>query len=105
MQEVVYATLPMSKRRQLHRALAERLEALGKVDADRMPAQLLHHWRAAQVRHKVRHYLEEVASASLRCHANSEAVKALEECVELTESDTVIPAGERKLKVASLRRR
>ena len=38
-----------------------------------MPALLLHHWRAAQARHKVRHYLEEAASASLRCHANSEA--------------------------------
>jgi tetratricopeptide (TPR) repeat protein len=75
--EVAYDLLLFSQRRQLHRAVAERLEAQPPERRVRLYARLAWHWSRAEVPDKTLHYLEKSAEHALLNGAYAEARAAL----------------------------
>jgi DNA-binding CsgD family transcriptional regulator len=76
--EVVYAGIPWTRRRALHRAAAEALEASGLGIE-----QAAEHWRAAGEDERARRALISAAAESRRLHAHRDVVQRLRQAVDL----------------------
>jgi DNA-binding NtrC family response regulator/tetratricopeptide (TPR) repeat protein len=77
--DVAYETLPLARRRVLHRAIARALEA---VYADRLAEvydRLAYHYDRTDEAAKAVHYLALLADRAVGAHAHTEAVRILEE--------------------------
>ena len=77
-QEALYADVPWMRRRALHRALAEALEAAGAPSRD-----LARHWLGARAGDRAREALLEAAAESERVHAYRDAAEAGRQALEL----------------------
>jgi len=76
--DAVYAAIPWSRRRALHRRAAELLEGSGTSVAQ--PAQ---HWQSAGETERARKALLEAASRSQRLHAHQDTVELLRRVLDL----------------------
>jgi DNA-binding CsgD family transcriptional regulator len=81
--EVVYAGIPWTRRRALHRAAAEALEAAG-----RSPEQAAEHWRASGESDRARRALITAARESRRLNAHRDVVQRLRQALDLWPSRT-----------------
>ncbi len=93
-QEAVYADVPWMRRRALHRALAEALEAAGAPSRD-----LARHWLGARAGDRARVALLEAAAESEGVHAYRDAAEASRQALELWPE-----AGDEPRRVAALTR-
>lgn len=91
--EAVYAEVPWSRRRELHRAAAAVLEARGAP-----PKLLAEHWLACGERERARAALLAAAERSCAIHAYRDASQALRQALELW------PEGEERGRVEALDR-
>lgn len=78
MQEAVYGTLPWTRRRAMHRRLAERLEAAGAP-----PARRAEHWLGAREPTSARLALAEAAAESCAVHAYRDAAQFSRRALEI----------------------
>lgn len=76
--DAVYAAIPWSRRRALHRRAAELLERLGNG-----VAQTAQHWQAAGETERARRALLEAANRSQRLHAHQDTVELLRRMLDL----------------------
>jgi len=81
-QEALYAEVPWIRRRDLHRQLAERLEA-----GDGRSLEIATHWRGAGNDGRAREALLAAAQASEAVHAHRDAMRAAREALELWPED------------------
>jgi len=81
-QEALYAEVPWIRRRDLHRQLAERLEASGGGSLE-----IATHWRGAGNDARAREALLAAAQASEAVHAHRDAMRAAREALELWPED------------------
>jgi len=84
-QEVGYSLLPFAQRRDLHRAVAECIEARHAGDVALVADLLAHHWGHAGVPHKAVRHAEEAGKRALRRFANREAVHFFREALRFQE--------------------
>lgn len=100
-QEVAYNLLPFAQRRQLHRALAERLERT-RVDDPLFYPLLADHWSKAEERAKSLEYLEKAGEETLRSGAYREASSFFQQLSSLAEGVEIRQQArwERKLGIA-----
>jgi class 3 adenylate cyclase len=73
-QQVAYDLLPFAERRQLHRAIAERLERAPADERDSQLTLLAHHWTRAEDENKALNYLERAGRQALDRDNSAEAV-------------------------------
>lgn len=83
--EVAYNLMSFGQRRQLHRLLAERYEAVGPPPSAGA-VQLARHWRQADEPRRAMAYLARAGEAALRGGAYSEAAGFLAEALEIAAS-------------------
>lgn len=81
-QEALYAEVPWVRRRELHRQLAELLEA-----GDGPSLEIAIHWRGAGEEARAREALVRAARESEALHAHRDAVRAAREALELWPED------------------
>lgn len=81
-QEALYAEVPWIRRRDLHRQLAERLEASGGGSLE-----IATHWRGSGNDARAREALLAAAQASEAVHAHRDAMRAAREALELWPGD------------------
>ena len=81
--EVAYSLLLFRQRRELHRVVAEHLEAQEEGDRASHAACLAHHWGFAEVPARALPYAEEAGRDALRRFANREAVYFFREALRL----------------------
>lgn len=80
-QDVGYALLPFSQRRELHRAVAAQLASGPVDDPQRHAAQLAHHWGRGEVFDKALAAAEEAGTRAMQRFANREAVHFFREAL------------------------
>lgn len=81
-QEALYAEVPWARRRDLHRRLAERLEASGGP-----PLEIATHWRGAGEESRARQALVEAARQSEAVCAHRDTLRAAREGLEIWPED------------------
>jgi class 3 adenylate cyclase/tetratricopeptide (TPR) repeat protein len=101
-QEVVYAGVAFGNRRDLHRAVAEWYETTASSDLDSSAPLLAYHWRRGGEPARALPYAIHAGENALNAFANAEAIRFLEEALEL-ESDAADDDAP-KVAGASLRR-
>jgi len=87
MQEVVYSLMTTDQRRRLHRNTAEWYERAAEGDLSRNFGLLGHHWRLAGESGKAIDYFEKAGENAFRDFANREAIRFLEQALELSGPD------------------
>jgi len=93
--EVAYDLLLFSQRRQLHRAVAESLEAEGGEGLDRSAPLLAWHWERAEDPERTLPYLEKAGDQAVREGAYQEAVRAFDRAEALlAEHPGLVPADQ-----------
>ena len=86
LREEIYAAIPWTRRRSLHRQVAEALEAKhGK------PGELAEHWAAAGEPQRARRVLLEAAKRSRELHAHGDTVTLLRRALDLWPAGTEEP--------------
>jgi tetratricopeptide (TPR) repeat protein len=84
LREVAYASLSATRRRLLHRRVAEALEAVYASDLDSVSAQMAAHYEQAGLpQQAIAHYCR-AAEAARRMYANDKAIAFLTRALELT---------------------
>ncbi len=81
--EVAYFAISESKRRLLHRRVAQALESLHAPNIDYISARLAIHYEKAGVIEKAIDYYERAGKASRQLYANNEAIEYLQRGLEL----------------------
>jgi len=81
--EVLYDALPPSRRQQLHRAIAERLEAGYGKHAGQIAAALAQHFERGRDHGRAVSYLAQAASTAVQRLAHAEAIVALSHALAL----------------------
>lgn len=84
-QEVAYQQLVFAQRQELHRRVAEWMEAGERGDA----ALLAHHWGEAAVPQRALHYLDRAGDEACRRYANREAAELLDRAITLAAASGV----------------
>jgi len=84
MAEIAYNTLLFSQRREFHRAGATWYEDNGLADTS-YGTLLVHHWRSAGDKRKTAFYLERAAEQLLKVQATRDAVRYMQEAIELND--------------------
>jgi predicted ATPase/class 3 adenylate cyclase len=74
-QEVTYQSVSLSRRKALHRTIAESIEALFSERLDELAATLAYHYERAEVRRKAILYLAKAADRAQASYANEEAIR------------------------------
>lgn len=99
-QEVAYGLLPADQKRQLHRAVAERLDRTSGDNIQQSLGILAHHWQQAGDGPKAADYLGRAGEAALAEFANEEAVRFLSAAVDMSG----LAATEDNARAAAIRR-
>lgn len=86
-QGVLYAGLPRRRRRQLHARQARHLEQRWAGRLERVYAQLVHHFSAADSARETVRYALELARLSLEATGTEDAVRALRVALELVDAE------------------
>jgi CheY-like chemotaxis protein len=89
-QEAAYNLMLFAQRRQLHRAVAEWYERTYADDAGSCYPLLAHHWRSADEPGKAIHYLEKAAEQARRNGDEQEALRFLNEALEIEAHASVL---------------
>ena len=84
-QEVAYNMMLFAQRRELHRAIAEWIEANYVDELSPFYPVLAYHWRKAQLNAKAINYLEKAGEQALENYANEEAIEFFSRAVALAE--------------------
>jgi DNA-binding NtrC family response regulator/tetratricopeptide (TPR) repeat protein len=98
--EVAYESLPLARRRVLHRSIARALEA---VYADRLAEvydRLAYHYGRTDEAAKAVLYLERLAKKAVGAHAHAEAVRILEEARTHVDRLPAVEQDRRRLELA-----
>jgi class 3 adenylate cyclase/tetratricopeptide (TPR) repeat protein len=92
-QDVSYNSLLLSRRRRLHEATGDAIEALFPDRLDELAGELAHHYRNAQRRDKAVTYLVRAADRARRSFANAEAIALYRSAIdELGHEDSAASA-------------
>jgi serine/threonine protein kinase/ABC-type transport system substrate-binding protein len=102
--DVLYAGVTRRRRRALHRAMAEYLEARNAANLERVRPRLLHHYARADVPEKVVEYGLAHARASLASFSTQDAITAARQALEFAEEDALPRAEARALLGEALHR-
>ena len=90
-QETAYASLLLSRRRDLHRNVAEVLE---RTDAERV-AEIARHYVEAREQARALPYLLDAGDQAARAYATQEAIQAYEQALEIIETVQDVPLARR----------
>jgi class 3 adenylate cyclase/tetratricopeptide (TPR) repeat protein len=74
-QEVTYQSVSLTRRKALHRTIAESIEALFPDRLDELAASLAYHYERAEIRRKAINYLTKAAERAQASYANEEAIR------------------------------
>ncbi len=85
--EVLYAQIPRRRRRSLHRRFAQHLEKRYEGRAERVYAQLLHHFAEGDVPERTVYYGLREARHSLESFSSDEAIRAGRTALEFLDED------------------
>jgi len=92
-QQVAYDLLPFAERRQLHRAIAERMEQSPAEERDSHLTLLAHHWTRAEDVPKALEYLERAGLQALDRDNSKEAVRFFGEALALGAAEPEVRRG------------
>lgn len=98
-QEVAYESLLMQRRRELHKRVAETLEALHADSLEDAYDRLVYHYPRAGEPAKTVHYLTLFATRAARNYSHAEAAKALREALDYAEG---LPAESRDHRIVAV---
>jgi tetratricopeptide (TPR) repeat protein len=84
LREVTYADQSPTRRRVLHRRVAEALETLHAADLDSVSGQIAVHYDMAGLAGNAIHYYQRAAEVAQQVYANAEAITYLSRALELT---------------------
>ncbi|MCI0603278.1 ABC transporter substrate-binding protein, partial [bacterium] len=93
LREVLYSSLPRSKRKAYHRKYAEELEKRSSGKLTRVYPQLVHHFVQGDVPPKIIHYGLKLAQKSLDAFSVDEAIRAAKTVVDYLEEDSGLDTG------------
>lgn len=91
-QEVAYSLLPSAQRNQLHRAVAEWIEATYASDLAKVSRDLAHHWSRAGDPARAMHFYDVAGHGALRQGAYREAAESFEQAVAISSIQTPPPS-------------
>ncbi|MBI2568924.1 MAG: protein kinase [Candidatus Schekmanbacteria bacterium] len=89
--EVVYGRIDKGRRPDLHRIVAESIEARYGSELDAYLTELAQHWRTADRPDKALVYLERAGERALSASANEEATRLFRTALELTDGSGQAP--------------
>jgi class 3 adenylate cyclase/tetratricopeptide (TPR) repeat protein len=92
-QQVAYDLLPFAERRQLHRAIAQRMEQSPAEERDSQLTLLAHHWMRAEDVPKALEYLERAGLQALDRDNSKEAVRFFGEALALGAAQPAVRRG------------
>ena len=84
-QEVTYQSVSLTRRKALHRTIAESIEALFSDRIEELAATLAYHYERAEVRHKAILYLTKAADRAQTSYANEEAIRFYRAALKQTD--------------------
>ena len=85
--DVAYCELSRARRRQLHRRVAEALEAVYASSVDEISGQLAEHYEQSGIYEKTIHYLQRAGERATRQFANTSAIKYFTHALNLIPLD------------------
>lgn len=94
--EAAYGLLSLAQRRLLHHAIAVFIEASNASQLQPFHARLARHWEQASDLTRALHYLELAADQALLNYSNREAIRYVEEMLDMAKSADIAVADERR---------